>query len=275
MADPTPVEPALAAPAAARPPAPSAEDIDLAFRAALGKLTGGLSPTAFGTAWADWALNLAASPARLFELQKAALERAGDQLEFAARAASGAPLAPDDGAAPDPRFAAPAWQQYPFNVIAHGFQNAAAFMKELPKGVAGLEPYHAELVEFTVRQWLDALAPSNFLPTNPELQELTRAEGGENLMRGAQHLIEDLSRTLQKRGPAGSEAFVPGKGTALSPGTVVFRNALIVPAWIMKYYILDLSPKNSMVKFLVEQGHTVFMISWKNPEPADRDFTMG
>jgi len=314
MAEPTPpramtptppAAPGAAAPAApaaphlevppARPAAPTAEDIDLAFRAALGKLTGGLSPVAFGTAWADWAFNLAASPARLFELQKEALERAADNVHFAARAASGEPLAPGgNGAAPDPRFAAPAWQQYPFNVIAHGFQNAAAFAKQLPQHVAGLEPYHAELVEFTVRQWLDALSPTNFLPTNPELQELTRAEGGENLMRGAQHLIEDLSRIVQKRGPAGTEPFEPGKGTALSPGKVVFRNALIeliqyapatpdvyaeplliVPAWIMKYYILDLSPKNSMVKYLVERGHTVFMISWKNPEPKDRDFTMG
>jgi poly[(R)-3-hydroxyalkanoate] polymerase subunit PhaC len=296
MADPTPPQSSLP-PAfpGARLAAPSAEEIDLAFRAALGKLTGGLSPTAFGTAWADWALNLAASPARLFELQQDAFARAADNLDFAARAASGEPLAPGaEGAPADPRFADSAWQQYPFNVIAHGFQNAAGFMRELPKGVAGLEPYHAQLVEFTVRQWLDALAPSNFLATNPELQELTRAEGGENLMRGAQHLIEDLSRIMQKRGPAGTEAFAPGTGTALTPGKVVFRNALIeliqyspatpdvyaeplliVPAWIMKYYILDLSPKNSMVKYLVERGHTVFMISWKNPVAGDRDLTMG
>jgi polyhydroxyalkanoate synthase len=296
MVDPLlPESPPLPALPAARTAAPSAEEIDLAFRAALGKLTGGLSPTAFGTAWADWALNLAASPARLFELQQDALERAADSVEFATRAATGAPLAPGaDGAPADPRFADAAWQQFPFNVIAHGFQNASAFMRQLPQGVAGLEPYHANLVEFTVRQWLDALSPSNFLPTNPELQELTRAEGGENLMRGAQHLIEDLSRLVQKRGPAGTEAFEPGTGTALTAGKVVYRNALIeliqyapatpdvyaeplliVPAWIMKYYILDLSPKNSMVKFLVERGHTVFMISWKNPDPGDRDFTMG
>jgi polyhydroxyalkanoate synthase len=289
MADPISTEPA-----AARLPAPSAEDIDLAFRAAVGKLTGGLAPAAYGTAWADWALKLAASPARLFELQKEALERAADNLEFATRAASGEPLAPGHGEpGADGRFADPAWQQFPFNLIAHSFQNTAAFMNSLPKGVAGLEPQHADLVEFTVRQWLDALSPTNFLPTNPELQELTRAEGGENLLRGAQNLIEDLSRIMQKRGPAGIEAFEPGVGTALTPGKVVFRNELIeliqyapatpqvyaeplliLPAWIMKYYILDLSPKNSMVKYLVEQGHTVFMVSWKNPEPSDRDLTM-
>ena len=299
MAHPT--SPPVAAPerapaalpgATALPRAPTAEAIDRAFRAALGKLTGGLSPTAFGTAWADWAVQLASSPARVLELQKDAFERAADNLEFAGRAASGEPLAPSDGEA-DPRFAAEAWSQYPFNVLAHSFQNAAAWMQQLPRDVEGLKPYHADLVNFTVRQWLDALSPSNFLPTNPELIELTRAEGGENLMRGAQHLVEDMARLVQKRGPVGTEAFEPGKGTALTPGKVVFKNALIeliqyapagadvyadpvliVPAWIMKYYILDLSPKNSFVKYLVDQGHTVFMVSWKNPDAGDRDFTM-
>jgi polyhydroxyalkanoate synthase len=287
--------PALEGLTTALPRAPTADAIDHAFKAALGKMTGGLSPTAYGTAWADWALKLAASPARLVELQQDALARAADNLEFARRAAEGTPLSPAEGLAspPDTRFTGDAWQQFPFNVLAHGFENGAAWLRELPKGVEGLDPYNANLVEFTVRQWLDALAPSNFLPTNPELQELTRAEGGQNLLRGAQNLIEDMARLVQKKGPTGAEAFEPGKGTALSPGAVVFRNALIeliqyspatptvyaepvliVPAWIMKYYILDLSAKNSLVKYLTEQGHTVFMVSWKNPEPADRDFGM-
>jgi polyhydroxyalkanoate synthase subunit PhaC len=281
--------------ATALPRAPTTEAIDLAFRAALGKLTGGLSPTTFASAWSDWAMQLAASPGRQWELQQDALKRAVDNLNFAGRAAGGEQLSPLtglDGEA-DARFAGDAWQQFPFNVWARSFQNSAAWLKQLPKDVHGLRHYHAELVDFTVRQWIDALAPSNFLPMNPELQELTRAEGGQNLLRGAQHLVEDLARVLEKRGPAGTEAFEPGKGVALTPGKVVYRNALIeliqyspatpdvhaepvliVPAWIMKYYILDLSPKNSLVRYLVEQGHTVFMISWKNPETGDRDFAM-
>ena len=295
VADPNPALPAVEALTTSLPRAPTADAIDHAFRAALGKMTGGLSPTAYGAAWADWALKLAASPARLMELQQDALARAADNLEFARRAAQGTPLSPAEGLASpaDLRFTGDAWQQFPFNVLAHGFENGAAWLRELPKGVEGLDAYNASLVEFTVRQWLDALAPSNFLPTNPELQELTRAEGGQNLLRGAQHLIEDMARLVQKKGPTGTEAFEPGKGTALTPGQVVFRNALIeliqyspatptvhaepvliVPAWIMKYYILDLSAKNSLVKYLVEQGHTVFMVSWKNPEPSDRDFGM-
>ena len=296
----TPATPASALPGSdLLPRAPTAEAIEMAFRAALGKATGGISPTAYTAAWAQWAVQLASSPGRQVELQQDFLARAADTLEFAARASAGAvsgeKLAPSAGlnGEADGRFAADAWQQYPFNVIARSFQQGAAWMKQLPAEIEGLPREQANLVDFTVRQWLDALSPTNYFATNPELQELTRAEGGQNLLRGAQNLMEDLGRLVQKRGPVGSEAFEPGKGVALTPGKVVFRNALIevlqytpttaevyaepvliVPAWIMKYYILDLSPKNSLVKYLVDAGHTVFAISWKNPDAGDRDFGM-
>ncbi|MBS0376803.1 MAG: polyhydroxyalkanoic acid synthase [Proteobacteria bacterium] len=297
MRDPKPT-PAQTTPppgATALPRAPTTEAIDRAFRAALGKLTGGLSPTAYATAWTDWAMQLAASPGRQMELAAEAMRLAADSVSFANRAAGGEKLSPNEGlnGAGDARFAAEAWQQYPFNVYARAYQNGASWLKTLPKDVDGLRHYHGELVDFTVRQWLDALAPTNFLATNPELLELTRAEGGQNLMRGAQNLVEDLSRVMDKKGPVGTEAFEVGKSVAVTKGKVVYQNALIellqyepatptvhaepvliVPAWIMKYYILDLSPKNSLVKYLVEQGHTVFMISWKNPAPGDRDFGM-
>ena len=295
MNDPTLPKPAAPPANTLLPRAPTPEAIDHAFRAALGKLSGGLSSTTYTTAWADWAVQLAASPARQFELAADAMRRAADTMAFATRAAAGERLAPDDAAAPaaDNRFAADAWSQYPFNVYARAFRNSAGWLQSLPNDVGGLEKYHGELVEFTVRQWLDALSPTNFLASNPELLELTRAEGGKNLLRGVQHMLEDLTRTMQKKGPAGTEAFEVGKGVAFTPGKVVYRNALmellqyspttadvhaepvlIVPAWIMKYYILDLSAKNSLVKYLVDQGHTVFMVSWKNPGPDDRDFGM-
>ncbi len=277
------------------PRAPTTEAIDRAFRAAVGKLTGGLATTAYTAAWTDWALQLAMSPGRQAELAADAMRRAADNLAFASRAAGADKLSPGEGlnGESDNRFAGDAWQQYPFNVLARAYQNGAAWMRTLPKDVEGLRHYHSELVDFTVRQWLEALSPSNFLPTNPELLELTRAEGGQNLMRGAQNLVEDLARVMDKKGPVGTEAFEVGKTVAATKGKVVFRNSLIellqyepttpnvhaepvliVPAWIMKYYILDLSPKNSMVKYLVDQGHTVFMVSWKNPAPGDRDFAM-
>jgi polyhydroxyalkanoate synthase subunit PhaC len=298
MSDPKPSDSAAAPPppgAAALPRAPTTEAIDRAFRAAIGKLSGGLSPTAYATAWTDWAMQLAVSPGRQMELATDALRRAADSVQFAGRAAGAEKLSPTEGlnGDSDGRFADDAWQQYPFNVIARSYQNGAAWMRTLPKDVEGLRHYHGELVEFTVRQWLEALSPTNFLPTNPELQELTRAEGGQNLMKGAQNLIEDLARVMDKKGPVGTEAFEVGKTVAVTKGKVVYQNALIellqyepttpnvhaepvliVPAWIMKYYILDLSPKNSLVKYLVDQGHTVFMISWKNPVAGDRDFAM-
>ncbi|MEI8298082.1 MAG: alpha/beta fold hydrolase [Pseudomonadota bacterium] len=298
MSDLPPATPTAAPRVAANtalPRAPTPEAIDHAFRAALGKLSGGLSPAPFTAAWSDWAMQLASSPGRQFELAADAMQRAADTLQFAARAAGGEKLAPSDGAPADSdkRFAAEAWSQYPFNVYARAFQNSAGWLQSLPTNMDGLPKYHGELVEFTVRQWLDALSPTNFLASNPELLELTRAEGGQNLMRGAQNLIEDLTRTMQKKGPVGTEAFEVGKGVALTPGKVILRNALIeliqyspttadvhaeplllVPAWIMKYYILDLSARNSLVKYLVDQGHTVFVVSWKNPQAEDRDLGM-
>jgi len=276
-------------------PVPTTDQMDKAFRAAIGKATGGLSPTAYITAWTDWAQQLAGSPGRQSELQQDAMHRALQTFTFAARAASGEALAPNEGLAKDAdaRYGGEAWSQYPFNVWAHAFQQGAGWIKSLNQDVEGLTPYHADLVGFTVQQWLEALAPSNFLGTNPELLELTRAEGGENLRRGLRHYIEDTNRTLKGLGPAGLDHFELGVNLAATPGKVVLRNSLIeliqyspttpdveaepiliVPAWIMKYYILDLSAKNSLVKYLVDKGHTVFMISWKNPVAGDRDFDM-
>jgi polyhydroxyalkanoate synthase len=286
--------PANASPAASRP-APTTDDIDRAFRAALAKLTGGLSPTTFVSAWSDWAAQLAASPGRQWELSQDAMRRAVDTWTFAARAATGQSASPTEGLDGEAQkaFEAPAWSQYPFNVWARAFQQGSAWMKSLPQNVDGLQAYHAQLVDFTLQQWLEALSPVNYLGSNPELLELTRAEAGANLKRGLEHYVEDTARAMKGLGPVGTEAFEPGKGVAVTPGKVVYRNALIellqyspttpdvhaepvliLPAWIMKYYILDLSPKNSLVKYLVDQGHTVFMVSWKNPEAGDRDFGM-
>jgi polyhydroxyalkanoate synthase len=146
---------------------------------------------------------------------------------------------------------------------------------------------------FGTRQWLDVFSPSNNLFGNPEVVERTASETGMNLVRGAQNFVEDWERLAAGRKPVGTEAFRVGHDVAVTAGKVVYRNrlmeliqyspvnadvrpepVLIVPAWIMKYYILDLSPRNSLVKYLTEQGYTVFMISWKNPAPGDRDLSM-
>ena len=273
-------------------PSPGSNDLDREFRAQLAKMTAGISPTAFANAWADWASHLALAPARRGELQRQTLQRAQDTWAFALRAMAGAPLAPADGlnGEADARFAAPQWKQFPFNVYARAYQNNKALLQSAVHDVDGVSDYHANLVEFALRMMLDATSPSNYLASNPELLALTREQKGQNLVRGAKHWLEDLQRTLAGNVPVGTEEFEVGKNVAVTPGKVVLRNELIeliqytpttkqvhaeplliVPAWIMKYYILDLSARNSLVKYLVDQGHTVFMVSWKNPGEADRN----
>jgi len=159
--------------------------------------------------------------------------------------------------------------------------------------VRGISRHHEAVVSFAARQMLDVFSPSNFLATNPQLLKETAEQGGGNLYRGWLNALEDAERRIAGHGPAGSEAFRPGETLAVTPGRVVYRNdlieliqysptteavhpepLLIVPAWIMKYYILDLSPDNSLVRYLVGQGHTVFVVSWKNPGAEDRDLDM-
>jgi len=150
-------------------------------------------------------------------------------------------------------------------------------------------------VNFAGRMLLEAASPANFLHTNPELLKRTVAESGHNLIRGLKNWLQDAQRAVTGGGRApGAEHFEVGRDVAITPGKVVYRNrliellqyspqtptvyaepVLITPAWIMKYYILDLSPRNSLVRYLVEKGHTVFMISWKNPDAADRELSLG
>jgi len=156
--------------------------------------------------------------------------------------------------------------------------------------VRGVTRQHEDVVAFAARQVLDMASPSNFVPTNPELLQRTLRMGGMNLVRGAQNLVEDWDRAIGGRRPVGCEAFAVGRDVACTPGRVVFHNrlveliqyapttrrvrpepVLVVPASIMKYYILDLSPGNSLVRHLVAQGFTVFMLSWANPGPESRD----
>jgi polyhydroxyalkanoate synthase len=156
--------------------------------------------------------------------------------------------------------------------------------------VHGVSRHHEEVVTFVACQLLDVFAPTNYPWSNPEVLQATLTQGGGNLVRGLVNFVEDWEWAVLGRKPAGTEAFPVGTAVAATPGKVVYRNRLIeliqyapatptvqaepvlvVPAWIMKYYIPDLSPHNSLVRYLVDHGHTVFMISWKNPGPADRD----
>lgn len=159
--------------------------------------------------------------------------------------------------------------------------------------VPGVTAQHERELQFLTRQMLDVLSPSNFPGTNPEVLKKTQQTGGLNLIRGFQNYMEDLQDLMAGEARDGAHSFQPGRDVAVTKGSIVYRNQLIeliqyapltdkvrpepiliVPAWIMKYYILDLSPQNSLVRYLVEQGHTVFMISWKNPDAGDRDLTL-
>jgi polyhydroxyalkanoate synthase len=264
--------------------------------AALGQLTGGMSPQTFGGAWWNVLSRLALAPGRQAQIAKTAIQKAIALAQFTGGALKpqGEPAAPQAAGTPYAnRFADPAWAKFPFNVLAQSFITAAELAREAVHGVPGTDAAAENVVGFTVREGLELLAPDNYLPTNPQLLEQTRAEGGKNLVRGVKYLAEDVQRMIKGLGPVGVEDYQVGEQIACSKGKVILRNSLmeliqyspttprvyaepvlIVPAWIMKYYILDLSPKNSLVKYLTDLGHTVFMISWKNPTAEDRDVTM-
>ena len=265
--------------------------IDNLAYAARARLTAGAAPTAGALAWFDWSMHLALSPGKQRSLWLDAWRK---QWQFA-RYAQQSGLQASCPACVEPlehdrRFADPAWQQWPFNLIQQGFLLQQQWWKEATTDVRGVSEHHEKMVEFAARQWLDMMSPANAIATNPEVLRATASSGGLNLWRGAMNFLDDAQRQLTGKGPAGAEGFEVGKDVAVTPGKVVLRNrlieliqyapttrkvgadpVLIVPSWVMKYYILDLSPHNSMVGYLVAQGHTVFIISWKNPDADDRD----
>jgi polyhydroxyalkanoate synthase len=270
------------------------DDASRAFLATLGRWTGGLSPQAFGGAWVSVLARLATAPGRQAQMGRSALQKSLALAQFAGTAIRGGNNAPEAAGTPyESRFSDPAWAKFPFNVLAQSFLTASEWARESVRNVPGAQASAENIVGFTVREGLELVAPDNYLPTNPQLIGKTIEENGRNLLRGAKHLAEDVVRTFRGQGPAGVENYTVGEQVAATKGKVVLRTplmeliqyspqtptvyaepVLIVPAWIMKYYILDLSPKNSLVNYLTGLGHTVFMISWKNPTAADRDITM-
>jgi polyhydroxyalkanoate synthase len=189
----------------------------------------------------------------------------------------------------DRRFKHEDWQQnFVYDYIKQSYLIAARHLHGSLAGVQGLDEQTARKVDFYTRQYIDALSPSNFVMTNPEVLRETVATGGQNLLRGFSNLLDDLARgdgSSPKLRMTDEAAFEVGKNLAVSPGKVVFQNELmqliqyapttdkvfarpllILPPWINKYYILDLAEKNSFVKWAVGEGHTVFMVSWVNPD---------
>ena len=258
-------------------------------------MTGGLSPAALAQAYWDWATHLAAAPGKRMQLADKAVRKAMRFENYALRYAAEGPNAEAciEPLPQDHRFLDEKWHQWPFSFIYQSFLLQQQWWHNATTGLRGVSRHHGDMVEFAARQLLDVTAPSNFPLTNPEILWRTISTGGFNLVRGAQNFFADCERALGGKKPVGTERFKVGHDVAITSGKVVFRNRLIeliqyapatrevrpepilvAPAWIMKYYILDLSPRNSLVKYLTEQGFTVFMISWKNPGPDDRDLGM-
>ncbi len=268
--------------------------LDQAFKSSLARLTSGITPAGIAKIWFDWAAHLALSPGKQMEL----IEKAGQQsirlLQYAGEVGS----SPNSESCIKPqvndhRFDGEEWCQFPYNVIYQAFLLHQQWWHNATTDIDGLATESERAVSFITRQLVDSYAPCNFPWINPQIRKATLAQGGMNLMRGLQNLSTDWQNALTGKRPVGTEAFKIGHNIAVTPGKVVYHNHLIeliqyspttdevyaepilfVPAWIMKYYILDLSPHNSLVKYLIDKGHTVFMISWLNPDSNDRELSL-
>ncbi len=260
--------------------------LDQMLHAQEARLTAGLSPAAFWLACSDWAIHLANAPFRRLELGTLALQQWRRLLD----AAMGAQvIAPNPR---DHRFRDEAWQHAPYNVLYQAFLLAEEWWAAASDAGDAVSRHNAQVVAFAARQRLDMLSPSNVPWLNPEVMQETLRTGGHNIQMGFRNFLSDLHATATGT-PSDSGDFKVGETLAVTPGKVVFRNelieliqytpttatvhpepVLIVPAWIMKYYILDLSPHNSLIRFLVDQGHTVFAISWRNPGAELRDMSL-
>ncbi|TXG83988.1 MAG: alpha/beta fold hydrolase [Sphingomonadales bacterium] len=271
-----------------------ADTLDRFASAAIAQSTFGLSPGTLWQAVGDWWCHLATSPGKQLHLAAKAGRKYARLTDYVVRSATDPTAAPAIEPLPqDHRFADPAWARPPFNILAQSFLLSQQWLYAATTGIGGVSRHHEQMVEFAARQILDVFAPTNFLATNPVLQQRIFETGGKCLIDGLRHLLEDMQHLVRGLPPVGAEAFIPGDNVATAQGKVVYRNelmeliqyapttemvrpepVLIIPAWIMKYYILDLSPENSMVRWLTGQGFTVFMISWHNPGTKDRDLDM-
>jgi len=269
-----------------------ARKLDREVRAAIATATRGMSPVELGIAYLDWLAHLSLSPGKIALLVQSFFRKSVQLGIYGSKALFGrvsqAPATPSER-----RMQGEAWQRWPFNVFAQGHQLSRDWWAEATTGIDGQDEARGALVSFMAQQILSLMSPVNFPLTNPEVIETTVSERGRNLLRGAKNLFDDQRRRLTRQPPPGAEDFRPGESVAVTPGKVIYENrlieliqfspqtaqvgaepVLIIPAWIMKYYILDLSPENSLVRYLVAQGKTVFAISWKNPTSEDRDLGM-
>lgn len=253
------------------------------------EMIGHADPMNVGAAFLEMTRHMLADPAKLAEAQVKFWRDYGELWQSAARqfmGQSGEPL--ETPADDDRRFKDPEWESNAvFDFIKQSYLLSSRWLLDTVHGVEGLDENTARKTEFYARQFVDAIAPTNFAMTNPEVLRATVESGGENLISGLQNMLSDLERGDGKLRikMVDDDAFTIGEDIATTPGKVVFQNELmqliqyapttetvyrrplfIIPPWINKYYILDLRPKNSFIRWAVDQGLTVFVISWVNPD---------
>jgi polyhydroxyalkanoate synthase len=257
--------------------------LDRNLHAMQARYMGSLSPVSLLLAFLDWELHLMNAPGRRLTLLQEGFR------QWAKLANPQQWIAP---AAHDRRFQDQAWLQPPFNLFAESFLLLEDWWRQATASLPGVTRAHQDVVAFTARQLLDIFSPSNFPVTNPEVLQAAARSGGMNFYDGWRNYLEDVQRVWRREPLDQTDRYQVGVNVAVTPGKVVFRNelmeliqyapqtattrpepVLVVPAWIMKYYILDLSPGNSFVRYLVSQGFTVFCISWRNPGAELRDTT--
>lgn len=267
------------------------KSLDRAFNAHLARFTLGVTPYGLSSTFFTWWVHLMGSPGKQVQLVEKAARKAMRLGVYAGNLARNPEADPCIEPLPhDHRWEHESWHRWPYNLMYQSFLLTQQWWYNAACDIDGLSDREEHVVSFVTRQMLDLAAPSNFVATNPEVAAATMREGGANLVRGLQNFLEDWERAISGKLPVGTEDYLPGRDVATTPGKVVFRNrlleliqyapttksvkaepVLIVPAWIMKYYILDLSPHNSLVRHLVDKGFTVFMVSWRNPTAEDRD----
>ena len=252
-------------------------------------VSGNADPTGAGQAFLELSASLMKNPDKLIEAQAQAWTAYTDLWINSARVFLGEQSSevrkPEQG---DRRFKHSAWDENPlFSFIKQSYLVTAEAIHSAVADADDLDENTAKKAQFYTKQFVDAMSPTNFLVTNPEVLEATLESKGENLVKGMQNFIDDFdsdSGCLRIK-MTDDQAFELGRNVALTPGKVVFQNdlfqllqynpsteqafrqpLLIIPPWINKYYVLDLQPQNSLIKWLVDQGHTVFVISWVNPD---------
>jgi polyhydroxyalkanoate synthase subunit PhaC len=252
-------------------------------------LSGLSDPTGIGQAFLDLTAKMIADPMSIAQMQLELwgqhvklLQRTTERLVGITNKSDRRPVATDR------RFQHPVWtENILFDYIKQSYLFSAEAILSAVNRVDGLNPKTAHKVDFYTRQFVDAMAPSNFLATNPEVLQTTIETGGENLLRGLANLLDDLERGRGQLAVnmTDLEAFRLGENVAITPGKVIFQNELmqliqyapstaevkrrpliIVPPWINKFYVLDLKPETSFIRWAVDHGHTVFVISWVNPD---------